>query len=141
MKILTWVLVGLLAIFLIFMGAQKLMGPNPVFSYIAETTGIGLFEPLVRILTGLAEIAAAILLVLPKMRMKGAMLALFVLGGALLFHISPFLGIVAPVAFAEEGSVDKYIKSPMLFYMASSFFVAVLALIFVERVQIDPAKT
>ena len=36
---------GLLAAFMAFMGFQKLMGPNPVFSYLAEQSGIALFEP------------------------------------------------------------------------------------------------
>ncbi|VAV93052.1 hypothetical protein MNBD_ALPHA06-798 [hydrothermal vent metagenome] len=135
MKFLKWGFVILLAAFLVFMGAQKFGGPNPIFHYIANSTGMAFFEPQVRLLTGVAEIVAAALLVWPRTRMLGAYLSLAVLGGALLFHLSPFLGINAPVAFNADGG---YVKSPALFIMASSFFVVTLALIYVERVTEKP---
>ncbi|PHR55292.1 MAG: hypothetical protein COA47_14210 [Robiginitomaculum sp.] len=136
MNILRWGLALLLAAFLIFMGMQKFGGPNPIFSYIAQSTGMALFEPGVRMLTGAMEITAALLLILPRTRLYGGLLTLVVLGGALAFHLSPFLGIVAPVAFSPDGG---YVKSSMLFVMAVSFFVAALALVFVERLEKKPS--
>jgi len=112
-----------LALFLVFMGLQKFTGPNPIFSYIAMTTGIGLFEPWVRMLTGAGEIIAALLLIVPKYRRFGALLALALIGGAIGFHLSPFLGVNAPVAFGPNG---EYIRSVMLFYMALSSFAVAL---------------
>ena len=52
----------LLAAFLIFMGLQKFGAANPVFSHIAESSGLAFFEPQVRMLTGVLEILAAALL-------------------------------------------------------------------------------
>ncbi|MBL4616061.1 MAG: DoxX family protein [Robiginitomaculum sp.] len=123
----------LLSLFLIFMGVQKFLGPNPVFSYLAETTGFELFEPGIRILTGIMEMIAALLLLWPAMRKCGGLLAAAVIGGALVFHLSPFLGINAPVAFAPDGS---YIKSPMLFFMAIGSFIVSLAIISLGRKNI-----
>ena len=142
MNIFRWILAIILAAFFIMMGVQKLGAHNPVFQYLASHSGIGLFEPGVRMLTGLAEISAALLIILPRTRVLGALLALAVLGGALAFHLSPWLGINAPVAFAQSctaaancdyASDASYQKSPMLFYMAISFFVASLGLLFVEK--------
>lgn len=60
-----WIKLGLtvvLALFMAFMGLQKFGDTNPVFLYIAEQSGIGLFEPGVRMVVGVAEIASAVLL-------------------------------------------------------------------------------
>ncbi len=93
MTIVRWVLVILLAAFLVFMGVQKFGAENVIFATIAERSGISLFEPLFRVVTGVAEILAAILLVVPKMRTNGARVALLIFVGAVGFHISPWLGI------------------------------------------------
>lgn len=130
MKTLLLLLSTILALFLIFMGVQKFLGPNPVFSYLAETTGVALFEPVIRVLTGVMEIIAALLLLWPAKRNYGGLLAAAIIGGALVFHLSPFLGITAPVAFAPDGS---YIKSPMLFFMAIGSFILALSVISVGR--------
>jgi hypothetical protein len=46
------------------------------------------------------------------------------------FHLSPWLGISAPVAFAPDGS---YQHSPMLFVMALVFGFMALALVWLDR--------
>ena len=132
MTVLRWMLAVILSIFFIIMGVQKFGGPNPVFQYIADHSGMAFFEPQVRLATGTAEITAALLVLVPRTRIFGALLAIAVLGGALAFHVSPWLGINAPVAFAEDGG---YIKSPMLFIMALSFFFASAGLLFVELAE------
>ena len=128
----------LLAAFMAFMGVQKFGGPNPVFSYIAEQSGMGFFEPGFRMLTGGLELLAAALLVvgvfkvslasllsgIPSRMLRavlidgwlGAMLSAIVILGAIVFHLSPWLGINAPVAFAESG--EGYVFSPFLFVSA-----------------------
>lgn len=123
-----------LALFMAFMGFQKFTGPNPVFSYMAEQSGIALFEPGVRMLTGVAEFAAAALLlsgfVVAPARALGALLSAGVVGGAIVFHLSPWLGINAPVAFNEAGG---YEFSPMLFIMALVFFAVSVLVLVLER--------
>ncbi len=132
--------IGLLAAFMAFMGAQKFTGPNPVFSYIADQSGIAVFEPGVRMLTGAAEFAAAALLIagffILAARALGLLLSLGVLGGAIVFHLSPWLGINAPVAFDEAGD---YVRSPMLFIMAVAFFAITLVLGYLERARRNAA--
>jgi len=124
----------ILAAFMIFMGAQKFLGPNPVFSYIAEQSGIALFEPVIRMATGAGEIIAALLILASLFagaaRGLGAMLSLAIIGGAIGFHLSPWLGLSAPVAFAEDGS---YVFSPMLFGMAVVFGGLSGVLVWLER--------
>lgn len=126
-----------LALFLAFMGVQKFTGPNPVFSFIAEQSGIGLFEPGVRMLTGVAEFAAAALLlagfVIPAARALGALLSVGIIGGAIVFHLSPWLGVNAPVAFDEAGG---YVHSPMLFLMALVFFAVSVFVLMLERANL-----
>jgi hypothetical protein len=112
-----------LAAFLVIMGAQKFGAENVIFATIAERSGIALFEPLIRMATGAAELLAALLLVLPKTRVFGALAAVGIIGGAIMFHLSPWLGInVVAAPGADPG--------PALFFAAVvSFLVAVIVLI------------
>lgn len=124
----------LVAAFLIFMGAQKFGAANPVFAYIAATSGIEFFEPVIRLVVGITEILAAALILLStfagRLRGVGALLSAGTTGGALVFHLSPWLGINAPVAFAPGGG---YEFSPMLFMMAVPFFALSLLLAWLDR--------
>jgi hypothetical protein len=58
------------------------------------------------------------------------LLSLAVLGGAIVFHLSPWLGINAPVAFDGAG---EYVRSPMLFIMAVAFFLISGVLAYLDR--------
>ncbi|MEP3890344.1 MAG: DoxX family protein [Hellea sp.] len=80
----------------LFFGLQKFGASNPIFSVIAEKSGISIFEPVVRMLTGVAEIITAILILVPRTRLLGALGGLAVLAGAIGFHLSPWLGINVP---------------------------------------------
>ena len=77
----------------LFFGVQKFGATNPIFSIIAERSGISLFEPYIRIFTGIAEVAVAALVLLPRTRLLGALGGLGLLAGAIGFHLSPWLGI------------------------------------------------
>lgn len=113
----------LLAAFLAMMGVQKFGAENIIFATIAERSGIDIFEPVIRMLTGAAELGAALLLLIPRTRLFGALGAVAIIGGAILFHLSPWLGINVAMAPGEE-------PGPMLFMMAAgSFLLAVLTLI------------
>lgn len=142
MKFVRWGAGLLLAAFLVFMGIQKFGDANPVFQFIAEQSGIGLFEPVIRMLTGVAEIAAAALIVaglaFGMFRGLGALLSAGVIGGAIVFHLSPWLGINAPVAFDEAGN---YVTSPMLFIMAVVFFVISVVLVMLDKQYLMPGKS
>lgn len=96
MKNLGLILAVIVAAGFLFFGVQKFGPTNPIFSLIAERSGISLFEPGIRILTGIAEIAVAILILVPRTRLLGALGGLAVVSGAIIFHLSPWLGINVP---------------------------------------------
>ena len=114
MKIIKWGVALLLSGFFISMGVQKFGGENVIFATIAANSGIGLFEPTVRIFVGVAELIAAVFLLIPAARFFGALLGLGILFGAIGFHLSPWLGIFVPL---EPGGDP----APMLFMMAIFF--------------------
>lgn len=119
----------LLAAFLAFMGVQKFGAENIIFATIAEKSGIALFEPVVRTIVGVSEITAAALLLIPRMRMIGSGAALGIIGGAIGFHLSPWLGTSVPMA---PGAAP----TPALFYMAiGSFLLAAVVLIMARPVK------
>ena len=121
MTVLRWILVLALAAFFVFMGAQKFGAENVIFATIAERSGISLFEPVVRMITGAVEILTAILLVIPKLRTNGARIGLLVLLGAIGFHLSPWLGI------SVEGMGNS------LFMMAIGGLILTCAVLLLER--------
>lgn len=86
----------ILAAGFVFFGVQKFGSENLVFAILAERSGISIFEPGARIATGIAEILTAIMLVVPRTRILGALSAVAVLCGAIFFHLTPWLGIVVP---------------------------------------------
>lgn len=80
----------------IFFGVQKFGAENIVFETIAQRSGISLFDPYVRMFTGVAELAVALLLLIPRTRLLGALGGAGLLIGAIGFHLSPWLGINVP---------------------------------------------
>lgn len=97
MKHLPLILSLIVAALFLFFGVQKFIAnPNPIFSIIAERSGISLFEPGIRMITGAAELGAGLLILLPKTRKLGALLGLAIVSGAIVFHLSPWLGISVP---------------------------------------------
>ena len=96
MKHVNLILFILLGLAFLFFGVQKFTGPNPIFAKIALNSGIDLFEPVIRMLTGAGELTTGVLLLLPKTRKFGVLLGLPILIGAIGFHLSPWLGINVP---------------------------------------------
>jgi uncharacterized membrane protein YphA (DoxX/SURF4 family) len=96
MSKLTLALSLVLAAGFIFFGVQKFGADNIVFETIATRSGITLFEPYIRYLTGFGELFAAVLLLLPRTRLVGTLAGLALLIGAIGFHLSPWLGINVP---------------------------------------------
>lgn len=146
-RILSWILaIGLAGALIGMVALPKLIGPspNPIFALIAGRSGIALFEPFARIATGLAEVAAAVLLVLTQTRRFGAALAAAITLGAIGFHLSPWLGVqlpnmaqLAPLlrdgkTVAEIDSLQLPTDGGALFMMALVFLVTALAILWIE---------
>lgn len=146
MTVVRWVLALAVGVFLLAFGAMKFAGDNFIFAYIALQSGIGLFEPVVRMLVGVAEIVAGAALIYPRTRGYGALLAVGVVLGAIVFHLSPWLGINAPTGFAE-GAVSPYDApddfapgGPVLFFMACGVFAASVVSLLLERERLAGGK-
>ena len=90
--------------------------------YIFSTLGL---EPWGRIGSGVVELIASILLVIPATVTLGALLSLAVISGAILSHLTK-LGITLP-AVDDRGE---------LFALAVVVFVACLAILFIRRNEI-----
>lgn len=82
----------------LFFGAQKFGATNDVFEIIASRSGIDLFEPVIRRLTGVAELITAALFFVPSLTSRNLanLSAAGLLVGAIGFHLSPWLGINVP---------------------------------------------
>ena len=133
MKMIRLALPLILAAFLLFMGAQKFGAENFIFERIAERSGIGLFEPVVRMAVGVAEIVAAVLLIIPASRAFGAGISFGAIGGAILFHLSPWLGVFTPTG---PGVTEE---SPALFIMAVTFAAVNAIVLVLERERVSQA--
>jgi len=97
-RVLSWALGLTLAVLLLIVAFVQLSAPtpNPVFGLIAARSHIALFEPWARYLVVLIEAVALIGVIYPKTRSRGAMLSLVVALGAIVLHLSPWLGVQLP---------------------------------------------
>ncbi|MEM8772923.1 MAG: hypothetical protein AAGD92_14845 [Pseudomonadota bacterium] len=152
MTILKWILALAVGGFLIFFGFMKFSGGAHIFPYIeykASGAGVPLAElayPLGNYATGALELLAGVLLILPMTRSFGAKLAILPFLGAVAFHLSPFLGVVTPDAFADPKPVDVLAaggpfarsdfsegSSMALFTIALVGFIAAIVNFFVQK--------
>jgi uncharacterized membrane protein YphA (DoxX/SURF4 family) len=90
--------------------------------YIFSTVGM---EPWGRIGSGVVELIASILLVIPATVTVGALIALVTISGAIFFHLTK-LGIALP-AVNDRGE---------LFTLAVVVFLVSLAILFIRRAEI-----
>lgn len=146
-RVLSWALAITTAVLLLFVVYGQLLGPtpNPVFGLVAVRSGIAFFEPWARYATAVAELAAVVLVIWPRTRARGAMLALAVTAGAIVFHLSPWLGMAAPLpeAVAEAArqgrTMAEIFATPLptdkgaMFLLACIIAVLAGATIAVER--------
>lgn len=111
----SWVLALALAAFFIHVTFHPLADPTPgyvkffdppgdnlPFATLAERSGITLFEPAGRFVTGILEVLTAILLILPFSRRVAAGLSVVLTGAAVALHLSPWLG--REIALPEGGT-------------------------------------
>lgn len=112
----SWVLALGLAVFFIHITIHPWPDPVPgyvkfydapgehlLFSSLAAKSGISLFEPAGRLVSGIFELIAAVLLIMPFSRRVGAGLSAILLGAGVAFHLSPWLGRELPL---PEGGTD-----------------------------------
>jgi hypothetical protein len=97
-RVLSWALGLTLAVLLLIVVIMQMTGPtpNPVFGLIAARSHIALFEPYVRYLVVLLEVVAIAGVVYPRTRSQGALLSLIIALGAIVLHLSPWLGVQLP---------------------------------------------
>lgn len=116
MKVLSWILRIVVAVILLQTLFFKFTGA-PESIYIFETVGA---EPWGRWGSGLVELAASILLLIPRTRVYGALVALGVITGALASHLT-----VLGIEVQGDGG--------LLFALAVVVFVASAALLAIHR--------
>ncbi|MFY0601229.1 MAG: DoxX family protein [Cyclobacteriaceae bacterium] len=119
MKIFEWILSAVAALLLLQTLYFKFTGA-PESIYIFETVGM---EPYGRIGSGVAELIAGVLLLIPTYRVYGALIGLGVISGAIFFHLTK-LGIEVK----GDGG--------LLFYYAVAVFVSCLIIAFFRRKEI-----
>lgn len=120
------------------------MTPEHIFTTLRDWSGIGLFYPAGPWLIGTGEALSALLLVVfpvifiligkrdsvAKLQLFGALIALAIMSGAIIFHIFTPLGIETPI----EWNGDQIVKSsPALFYSACVTWVCALFIIMMRR--------
>jgi len=113
-------------------GAVKFLDPageNIVFQTLAERSRYPIFEPTARVFTGILELIAALLLILPFSRRFGAFLSALILFGAVALHSSPWLGREIPLSLAPgETATD----GGALFSLAIAMLVASLLIMVIH---------
>ncbi len=126
----SWVLALFLAVMFLLIADQTLFPPsagkNVVFPLLAEKSGIALWEPTGRFVTGLLDVLAALLLLVWWTRRIGAVLALVISAGAAAAHLI-WLGTTIP---AEFGSTET--DGGQLFNLALALLVASVLLAIVH---------
>lgn len=119
MKILEWILSLIAALILLQTLFFKFSGA-PESIYIFETVGM---EPIGRIGSGIAELIAGVLLLIPTFRIYGSIIGLGVISGAIFFHLTK-LGIEVQ----GDGG--------LLFYYALIVFFSCLIISLLRRKEI-----
>ncbi len=118
-KIFMWVL-RIVAAYILLQTLTFKFGAKPESVYIFTTVGM---EPWGRIGSGVVELIASILLLIPRTTSFGALLAIVTMSGAIFFHLTK-LGIVV---MGDGGQ---------LFYMGIAVWVSCAILLFVYKSQI-----
>ncbi len=111
---------------MLFMGSQKFGTDNYIFQMIAQNSGISFFEPAFRMFTGVLEVLAGLMMFLPRTRGAGAVLASAIVSGAVVFHLSPWLGARVAMSAGAEPSYS-------LFTMALMYLVLALVNLYLNR--------
>jgi hypothetical protein len=118
--------------------------PRHIFETLRDWSGIELFYPAGPWVIGLGELASSVLLIAAPLALlaakrprladlsqfSGALIAIGIMTGAILFHLCTPLGIATPVEWAN-GAPTKF--SPALFYSACASWVFALCILVARR--------
>ena len=118
--------------------------PEHIFTTLREWSGVGLFFPAGPWIIGFGELLSSLLLIgLPlvfiftgaktligKSQFAGALIALGIMSGAIVFHLFTPLGIETPVAW-DGATPTKF--SPALFYAACVSWAFAILIIVLRR--------
>lgn len=121
--------------------------PEHIFTTLREWSGIGLFFPAGPWIIGLGELLSSLLLIaLPLIflltnkkaliapsQFLGALIALGIMTGAIVFHLFTPLGIETPVEWNGD-TPTKF--SPALFYAACASWLFALIILFFHRASV-----
>ena len=123
-KIISWIFQIVAAIIMLQTLFYK-FGAHPESIKLFSQLGM---EPTGRIGTGVAELIASILLLIPRTSWFGALMGVGLMAGAIFFHLT-----VLGISFNNDGGV--------LFGMAVLVMVSSLIVLFINRKQIPVIKT
>lgn len=126
--------------------------PEHIFTTLRDWSGIGLFYPAGPWIIGLGEAFASILILfLPaiftlkksprnaaRSQFLGALIAMGIMSGAIVFHLFTPLGINTPTEWANG---DIAAEGPLLFYMACGVWLASLFLMIYRGKQMKGGTT
>lgn len=132
-----------LSLLLIVSGVAKFAGGH-VFAYIEHRSGIDLFDPLIGYATGAVEIAAGLLILMPRTRFVGAATAATVMVGAIGFHLSPWLGVSMPTGLADGAAAPWTAADFTTETTSSTFALAIITLvrsIMIVRAELRARRT
>lgn len=116
-----------------------ILGQTLFFKLTGAPETIALFEvlglePAGRYGSALAELAAVVLLLIPRTITLGALLSLGVISGAIMSHLTK-LGIAIDPAALNRPALEP-LAGPSLFIMALVVFVSALAILVIRRASI-----
>ncbi len=118
--------------------------PEHIFSTLKEWSGIGLFYPVGPWIIGPGELLSSLLLIgiplillvtgakslIDKSQFLGALIALVIMSGAIVFHLFTPLGIATPVEWNGDTPTEF---SSALFYAACVSWVFAATILFIHR--------
>ncbi len=127
LRITSWVLQLVLAAAFLGMGALPKLTGDPMAVELFELVG----APWARIVVGVIELVAAILLVIPRTAAYGGIAAILAMFGAIASHLGP-LGIMPELTDPGTGE-----KGPVpMFFMAIAFLVLAAVVVYLRRDQL-----
>lgn len=118
--------------------------PKHIFTTLRDWSGIDLFYPAGPWIIGLGELLSSLLLIglpvifllakrnslIPISQFLGALVAIAIMSGAIVFHLFTPLGIETPV---EWNGATPAAFSPALFYAACASWLLALVILFLHR--------
>ncbi len=119
-RLLTWPAALFIAGILPWNEQYKLTGADGsvwLFTVLSDWVGIHGYEKPFRLGVAIAEIAASVLVVVPRTRMIGAAFALGIMSGAIFFHL------VSPLGIDPYGDGGKLFKQACSVWLCSAFIL------------------